>query len=224
VRALRFGDYVDGHIVIRRVVIKLSSPYRLECIDATKSDAGQREIPLSSTCRELLEDMRRPSILEAEFAEDGATAIVQRAGRDTDPFALLWPTQRKPRKGEPIDQSRLSKALEKLRQTALIPELACREGHFAPIDKGSCVECLREALPLRVHDLRHTHCSQLLAAGVPRPAILYLMGWSSPTMLNRYGHVTIEGKEAALNALENIPSITNQAKWRGELEPDDIPF
>jgi len=42
----------------------------------------------------------------------------------------------------------------------------------------------------RIHDLRHTHCAWLIAAGVPLPAIQRRLGHSSiTTTIDRYGHL-----------------------------------
>ncbi|HEY2765627.1 MAG TPA: tyrosine-type recombinase/integrase, partial [Pseudonocardiaceae bacterium] len=51
---------------------------------------------------------------------------------------------------------------------------------------------LREAgvRDARLHDARHTAATVLLLLGVPDRAVMDLMGWSSPSMRQRYMHVT----------------------------------
>jgi integrase len=45
---------------------------------------------------------------------------------------------------------------------------------------------LRDA---RLHDARHTAATVLLILGVPTPAVMSIMGWSSATMAKRYQHL-----------------------------------
>lgn len=55
----------------------------------------------------------------------------------------------------------------------------------------------------RVHDLRHTHASWLIAAGVPLPAIQRRLGHESiTTTIDRYGHLLREVDVAVLAALD----------------------
>jgi integrase len=42
----------------------------------------------------------------------------------------------------------------------------------------------------RLHDARHTAATVLLVLGVPEPAVMSVMGWSSTSMAARYQHVT----------------------------------
>ena len=42
----------------------------------------------------------------------------------------------------------------------------------------------------RLHDARHTAATVLLILGVPKRAVMGLMGWSTTAMAARYQHVT----------------------------------
>lgn len=62
-----------------------------------------------------------------------------------------------------------------------------------------------DALPRRprIHDLRHTHVSWLIAAGVPLPAIQRRLGHESiTTTIDRYGHLAPELHQAAADAAD----------------------
>jgi integrase len=57
--------------------------------------------------------------------------------------------------------------------------------------------------PPRFHDLRHTHVSLLIAAGVPMKAIQERLGHTSiVTTMDRYGHLLPDVDDALLSALE----------------------
>jgi integrase len=220
-RALRFCDFAGSTLTVRRAVVKLAEPYSLQVVNVAKSKASNREIPVSTVCGEILEELRNPVEYYEDDVEGHGTAMLTRRGPEPDPMALIWPAQRGKGKGkEPIDQSRLSKALEKLRQEAGIPELACRDGHLLRLN-GPCPTCGRQPLPLRVHDLRHTHCSHLLAAGIPIPAVQHRMGWASPTMLRRYAHKTPEADDMTVRALAEITAPPRQ---QSDEENEDVPF
>lgn len=64
----------------------------------------------------------------------------------------------------------------------------------------------------RVHDLRHTHASLLLGAGVPIIAVQRRLGHSSiTTTVDTYGHLTPDAYAAATDAAEAIVNITSPA-------------
>ena len=118
------------------------------------------------------------------------------------PDDLIWPATRKPSKGGPIDASRLSKMLETLRVAARIAERTCPRCHRpAPV---RCYKCRCPTVRLRVHDLRHSHASHLLAEGLDQAAIMERLGWRSPAMLNRYAHKTDKSAERAIAVLAKI--------------------
>lgn len=62
----------------------------------------------------------------------------------------------------------------------------------------------------RIHDLRHTRASRLIAAGVPLPVVAKLLGWSAGTMAKmatRYGHYSVEQMRAALESVSRSVSV-----------------
>jgi len=58
-------------------------------------------------------------------------------------------------------------------------------------------------LSIRFHDLRHTTATKMAEAGVPEATMEALMGHMSRAMLERYSHVRMEAKRAAMEAVEN---------------------
>lgn len=53
--------------------------------------------------------------------------------------------------------------------------------------------CKKAGVPgLRFHDLRHAWCSWNIQAGVPERVVQELGGWSTPSMVQRYTHLSIE--------------------------------
>ena len=57
---------------------------------------------------------------------------------------------------------------------------------------------------LRLHDLRHSTVSRMIAAGIPLPIIAKIVGWSASTMAKmaaRYGHFGIEDLREAVEAI-----------------------
>lgn len=95
----------------------------------------------------------------------------------------------------------------------------CKNGTLADRQKPGkgfyCVDCGFELdeLPaglvnLRLHDLRHSAVSRMIAARVPIPIIAKIVGWSPSTMAKmaaRYGHF---GIEELRSAVESINSTT----------------
>jgi integrase len=54
----------------------------------------------------------------------------------------------------------------------------------------------------RLHDLRHTFCTELGEADTPESTMLDMMGHISPTMLRRYSHIRARARREAIRALE----------------------
>lgn len=53
----------------------------------------------------------------------------------------------------------------------------------------------------RLHDLRHTAATKMCEAGIPESTMLALMGHMSRSMLERYSHIRMEAKRAAVESL-----------------------
>jgi integrase len=59
--------------------------------------------------------------------------------------------------------------------------------------------------PSRVHDLRHTAASLLLAQGVPAPEVSRMLGHASVDITYRlYAHAVPQAQQQALDAMERI--------------------
>src|SRR5262245_39897527 len=63
------------------------------------------------------------------------------------------------------------------------------------VREAAGVEC-------RFHDLRHTACTKMAEAGVPEATMKALMGHLSKGMIERYSHIRMAAKRAAIEALE----------------------
>lgn len=59
--------------------------------------------------------------------------------------------------------------------------------------------------PLRIHDLRHTAASWMLAAGIPVHVVAEMLGHeSTKTTYDTYSHVMPEGRRAVASAMSAI--------------------
>jgi integrase len=67
-------------------------------------------------------------------------------------------------------------------------------GAWDALRKAAGVQC-------RLHDLRHTAATKMAEAGVPESTMLALMGHMSRAMLERYSHIRMAAKRAAVDAL-----------------------
>ncbi|MDR2896566.1 MAG: site-specific integrase [Propionibacteriaceae bacterium] len=74
---------------------------------------------------------------------------------------------------------------------------------------------------VRVHDMRHTAASALLAAGVPDRTAQEVMGWSGPAMTQRYQHptskVVAEAVHRGVAVLTGTPTVA-QDSLRGQVQ------
>jgi integrase len=58
---------------------------------------------------------------------------------------------------------------------------------------------------VRLHDLRHTCASLLLAQGVPPRVVMEVLGHSSlDVTMNIYGHVMLDAQREALSRMEGL--------------------
>lgn len=65
----------------------------------------------------------------------------------------------------------------------------------------------------RIHDLRHTHASWLIAAGRPLPSIQRRLGHESiTTTVDTYGHLLVEVDEGDLVALSQALSFGTEPR------------
>jgi integrase len=71
----------------------------------------------------------------------------------------------------------------------------------------------RAGLPhLRMHDLRHTAASRMMAARYPLPMIGKILGWRPGTlarMADRYGHFSVEEMRSAVESISGKPEVSS---------------
>jgi integrase len=218
VRALHWGDWDrrHHHIRVNRAVVSTDSTERgkrLQISELTKSSKSRRRIPLTDSAETLLQQELSAWYQRPDIAKHyGAVKGGDLDLADLAPpaTALIWPT----RDGTLLDPSRLSKELNRL-----LAEIGIQH--------------------LRVHDLRHTHASHLVAREVDPVTIRDRMGWTSIKMLDPYAEKVAEGDRRAVEALNLIagPAVLtrqaeNQRAAAQEAErlaqeaanPDEIPF
>ena len=70
-------------------------------------------------------------------------------------------------------------------------------------DISSAWDALRDRADVRcrIHDLRHTVAIKMAEAGVPESTMLALLGHMSRQMLERYSHIRMQAKRAAVESL-----------------------
>jgi integrase len=111
--------------------------------------------------------------------------------------AHCWIPAQSTRGGRPIGVALLADAVQVLRRVARVDgqdRVVLYEG--VPLRQSFGKRTWRKACKkaglegLRFHDLRHTWASWLMQAGVPAYAIQGLGGWASPTMVERYAHLS----------------------------------
>jgi integrase len=233
-RALQYWDFDEktARLQIRRVVVRGEKPYRLEVVELAKTKYSRREIPLSAVSRQVLSSLRWPEPESYHELDDGhGNTMWAPDPPDLPPSPkLIWCTKAGhggSGAGRPLDQARLSKTLEKVRAQAGIPRLACRDGHLDILsESGRCRICGRRVLPLRVHDLRHTHCSYLVAKGVPLPTVRARMGWSPKSnTIFRYAHDTPAASQQTVEVLDALADVKDRiAALNAREENEDLPF
>jgi site-specific recombinase XerD len=81
----------------------------------------------------------------------------------------------------------------------------------APIPRLECKAMLREAgitrSDFRWYDLRHTHATLLLTAGVPHKVVAERMGHSVFTLMTTYAHVLPDGGRSAAAIFQKLVPI-----------------
>ena len=82
--------------------------------------------------------------------------------------------------GTPLDGTNVYKAFKRLSHQAGLP------------------------MTFRLHDLRHSTATYLLAAGVDPRIVMQIMGWSQVSMLKRYEHVLPSMLDDAAQGLERV--------------------
>jgi hypothetical protein len=68
---------------------------------------------------------------------------------------------------------------------------------------------------LRFHDLRHTVITKLLESGAPEWVIMAIVGHVDRRMLDRYGHIRMQAKRAAIEFLSGHNVVSQEEKKEG---------
>ena len=110
----------------------------------------------------------------------------------------------------------------------------CKSGRLAEAEEPNtghvCVGChwKTEQLPpgltsVRIHDLRHSAVSRMVAARYPLPMIGQIVGWSNGTlakMVHRYGHYGLEEMRQAVQAISQRVPISDAYPKKSPMSPD----
>lgn len=133
-----------------------------------------------------------------------ARALIPLTTRDGEEFLFLSPM------GRPVRHANF-------RQRAWLPAIRATQRcdtHRDAVKPCGCAGTLTKTP--RIHDLRHSHASWLIAARVPLPAIQRRLGHESiTTTIDRYGHLAPELDAEITAALDGIPAAAL------ELDPVD---
>ena len=74
----------------------------------------------------------------------------------------------------------------------------------------------------RLHDARHTAATVLIILEVSSRVVMDQMGWSSPQMIERYGHVTDRMRRSLADRIDGfLIGLIEPEKGDPEPEPDE---
>src|SRR5215472_9081185 len=200
IRGLRWRD-VD--LMERVLTIRRSS---------TKTDAGERVIPLNSGAwAVILESLERAKLL---------------FGAEPQPDWFVFPHAEGLRKPDPTKpMSGWRTAWRNLTRAIHCP--ACGQLQ-KPGEKCRNKECGADISKvkspthgLRFHDLRHHAITELAESQASDQTIMSIAGHVSPKMLAHYSHVRMEAKRKALDALSSVDSGSSYGTKHGTNPPGD---
>lgn len=110
----------------------------------------------------------------------------------------------------------------------------CKTGILVDQEKPAtgfyCVDCrlemekLPEGLKVRLHDLRHTAVSRMVANRVPLTTIARIVGWSKSTtaaMAARYAHPDMDEMRDAVEGISGVPAGSPQISPQPAVEGND---
>ncbi len=98
------------------------------------------------------------------------------------------------------------------------PEPSDPTRHTTELKKAWSELRKRAGVSCRLHDLRHTYATKLAENGVPESTMLALLGHMSRAMLERYSHIRMAAKVAAVAGITLRPQIQNS-----EVVPVKVP-
>lgn len=181
--ALRWSD-IDlkaGTLTVRYAVEEIGSVRRLK---APKTKGSRRTIPLhANTVAVLKEHRRRQNKLRLSLPRHWTW-------EDND---LVFPDTTPTSRDDPDGSGSVEFPAGRLRSTKILGRLFVREARALGFEN------------LRFYDLRHTHVTHLLFAGVPVKDVSVRVGHTSPAMtLSRYAHLLPGSQERAVEALDGL--------------------
>jgi integrase len=162
---------------------------KLLTVDKSKTEAGERVIPLNSAAYAAVLELRERAKKFAGLEPDHFVFPACEHGR-MDPS--------KPQKSWRTAWRQLTRAVECLACHEIQPPSAiCRNEKC----KADTHELKSSTAGLRFHDLRHHAITELAESQASDQTIMAIAGHVSPKMLARYSHVRLEAKRNALEAL-----------------------
>jgi len=87
------------------------------------------------------------------------------------------------------------------------PEPSDPARHTTELKKAWTELRTRTGVSCRLHDLRHTYATKLAENGVPESTMLALLGHMSRSMLERYSHIRMAAKVAAVAGITLRPKV-----------------
>ena len=178
----------------------------------TKTDAGERLIPLNSDAWAAILELRDRAKLSF--------------GGEPQPDWYVFPHAEG--KSKPVPTKPMSgwrSAWRSLTQTIQCPACGHLQKPAEVCRNGECkgdIRVLKSPLAgLRFHDLRHHAITELSEGQASDQTIMSIAGHISPRMLRLYSHVRMEAKRKALDALSVRPAATDGGSPRGGYDTKD---
>jgi len=199
-RGLRWShvDFMERTITVRRTT--------------TKTDAGERSIPLNPDAWAAILELRERAKLSF--------------GGEPRPDWYVFPHAEGKSMPDPTEpMSGWRSAWRSLTQTIQCPACGHLQKPAEVCRNGECkgdIRVLKSPLAgLRFHDLRHHAITELSEGQASDQTIMSIAGHISPRMLRLYSHVRMEAKRKALDALSVRPAATDGGSPRGGYDTKD---
>ena len=182
IKGLRWNDIdlIERTLTIRR--------------NTTKTDAGERVIPLNANAHAAVLELYRRS---KEKADEDGTRV--------EPTHHLFPACENNRLDPNRPQTSWRTAWRRLTRTIQCPVCGQRQDPGNNCQNEKCQADIRNVKSptagLRFHDLRHHAVTELAESQASDQTIMAIAGHVSPKMLAHYSHVRMEAKRRALDGL-----------------------
>jgi integrase len=186
IKGLRWKD-ID--LIERTLTIRRSS---------TKTDAGERAIPLNEVAYAAILELYRRSKDRTERAKEKAETRVE-------PTHYLFPACENSKFDPTRPQTSWRTAWRRLTRTIHCPACGQQQDPGKACQNQKCKADIRGVMSptagLRFHDLRHHAVTELAESQASDQTIMAIAGHVSPKMLAHYSHVRMEAKRKALDGL-----------------------